>query len=231
MAPDATTNNTTDPSEEQLVREVERYSWFCGGDIKPQTGKDLGVFEESLEDRASCLSLWSLSYLNPLLALGSRKVLDAGDVGVPSKQDSSGNSYEKTKKAWDEQVKIADAQNKKILDAHAKALKKCKTEAAKAKMKPPTLKEPSIAKALAKSFGMGRFVLAIIYYLFSSLLSFVPVLILNDLVSYFEHVGVNGTGVPYDHFVNPWVEVAGLGVVPLLVSILQTRHQGKDHTP
>ncbi|KAL3942720.1 MAG: hypothetical protein SGBAC_003127 [Bacillariaceae sp.] len=225
MAPDATTNNTTDPSEEQLVREVERYSWFCGGDIKPQTGKDLGVFEESLEDRASCLSLWSLSYLNPLLALGSRKVLDAGDVGVPSKQDSSGNSYEKTKKAWDEQVKIADAQNKKILDAHAKALKKCKTEAAKAKMKPPTLKEPSIAKALAKSFGMGRFVLAIIYYLFSSLLSFVPVLILNDLVSYFEHVGVNGTGVPYDHFVNPWVEVAGLGVVPLLVSILQTRHQ------
>lgn len=225
MEPDATTNDTTDPSEEQLVREVERNSWFCGDDIKPQTGKDLGVFEESLEDRASCLSLWSLSYLNPLLALGSRKVLDSEDVGVPSKQDSSGDSYEKTKKAWDEQVKIADAQNKKILDAHAKALKRCKTEAAKAKMKPPTLKEPSVAKALAKSFGMGRFVLAIMYYLFSSLLSFVPVLILNDLVSYFEYVGVNGTGVPYNHFVNPWIEVAGLGVVPLLVSILQTRHQ------
>ncbi|CAJ1966107.1 unnamed protein product [Cylindrotheca closterium] len=227
MPPNATTNDPAalDEVEEELVREVERYPWICGGGLKPQTGKDLGVYESSLEDRANCLSLWSLSYLNPLLALGSRKVLNAGDVGVPSKQDSSSESYEKVKKAWDEQVKIADAHNKKIMESHEKTLGKCKTEAAKAKIKPPTLKEPSVAIALAKSFGMGRFCLALLFYVFSSLLSFVPVLILNDLVSYFEHVSLNGTGVPYDHFVNPWVEVVGLGVVPLVVSIFQTRHQ------
>ncbi|CAJ1943768.1 unnamed protein product, partial [Cylindrotheca closterium] len=117
MPPDATTNDPAalDEVEEELVREVERYPWICGGGLKPQTGKDLGVYESSLEDRANCLSLWSLSYLNPLLALGSRKVLNAGDVGVPSKQDSSSESYEKVKKAWDEQVKIADAHNKKIM--------------------------------------------------------------------------------------------------------------------
>eukprot|EP00526_Cylindrotheca_closterium_P003151 CAMPEP_0113648326 /NCGR_PEP_ID=MMETSP0017_2-20120614/25628_1 /TAXON_ID=2856 /ORGANISM="Cylindrotheca closterium" /LENGTH=1434 /DNA_ID=CAMNT_0000560529 /DNA_START=278 /DNA_END=4582 /DNA_ORIENTATION=+ /assembly_acc=CAM_ASM_000147 len=225
MAPDATTHAAAAPSDEVLIHEVERYSWWCGGGLKPQNGKDLGVFEASLEDRANCLSLWSLSYLNPLLSLGSRKVLDAGDVGVPSKADSSHDSYEKTKAAWDKQVKIADAHNKKLLDAHAKALEKCKTEEARAKIKPPTLKEPSVAKALANSFGMGTFLISLVYYIISSLLSFVPVLILNDLVKYFEHVSVYGTAKPYDHFVNPWIEVAGLGVVPLIVSILQTRHQ------
>jgi hypothetical protein len=211
MAPDATSyaeNGTTAPvetSEEDLVREVERFSWWRGGGIKPKNGKDLGVFEASLEDRANCLSLWSLSYLNPLLSLGSRKVLDAGDVGVPSKQDAAEISYEKTKAAWDKQVEIAEAHNKTLMEAHAKKLAKCKTEEAKKKIKPPTLKEPSVAEALAKSFGMGRFTFALVFYILSSLLSFVPVLILNDLVSYFEHVSVFGTGEPYQHFVNPWI--------------------------
>lgn len=227
MAPDATTYDPTAEAEEQIVREVERNSWWCGGGIKPQNGKDLGVFEASLEDRANCLSLWSLSYLNPLLSLGSRKVLDSGDVGVPSKQDRAETSYGLTKAEWDKQVEIAEAHNKKIMEAHAKKAAKCKTEADIAKLKPPTLKEPSVAKALAKSFGMGRFTMALVYYVLSSLLSFVPVLILNDLVKYFEHVSVYGTKVPYDSFVNPWIEVAGLGVVPLIVSALQTRHQGK----
>merc|ERR1712232_944378 len=64
-----------------------------------------------------------------------------------------------------------------------------------------------------------------VYYVIASLLSFVPVLILNDLVSYFEHFATVGPSIPYPHFVNPWIQVAGLGVVPLIVSLLQTRHQ------
>ena len=49
------------------------------------TGKDLGVWESSLEDRSGILGIWLLSYLTPLLRLGSRKVLDPEDIGVPSK--------------------------------------------------------------------------------------------------------------------------------------------------
>lgn len=151
MAPDATAYDTIDPSDDAIIQEVEKYSWFCGGGIKPQTGKDMGVWEASLEDRANCLSRWSLSYLNPLLSLGSRKVLDAGDVGVPSKEDSAEISYEKTKEQWDEQVKIAEAHNKKLMDAHAKKLAKCKTEAAKSKIKPPTLRSPAWQRRLPKA--------------------------------------------------------------------------------
>lgn len=220
-----TNDGTTGHEEEELVREVERYSWWCGGGVKPLTGKDLGVFESSLEDRANLLSLLSLSYLNPLLSLGSRKVLDAGDIGVPSKQDRAAHAYGKTKAAWDEQVKICEAYNRKQMDAHQRTLETLKTEESKLKVKPPTLKEPSVAKALFRSFGIGRFFIALSCYIVASLLSFVPVLILNDLVAYFEHVGANGTGIPYNHFINPWVEVAALGVVPLIVSVLQTRHQ------
>eukprot|EP00980_Cylindrotheca_fusiformis_P028088 scaffold22578_cov164-Cylindrotheca_fusiformis.AAC.14 len=220
---------STDPDKTQdslVTEEVdELYPWWRGGGIKPKNGRDLGVFESSLEDRAGCLSIWTLGYLNPLLSLGSRKVLDAGDVGVPSQQDSAGQAYEKTKKAWDEQVEKANAQNEKMMEHYNAALEKCQTEGEKEKVKKPKLKEPSVAKALVRSFGLGRFCLALSYYVVSSLLGFVPVLILNDLVSYFEHYSMFGSSVPYDHFVNPWVEVAGLGLIPLLVSALQTRHQ------
>lgn len=204
--------------------KLEYFPWYRGGGLKPQTGKDLGVYETSLEDRANCVSIWLLGYLNPLLSLGSHKVLDAGDVGVPSRQDSSDSAFQKTKETWDEQILIVEEQNKKILEAHKAALANCKKEEDEKKIKAPVLKEPSVAKALMKSFGGYRFYVAVLYYVISSLLSFVPVLILNDLVSYFEHVAI-GSATPYNHFVNPWVEVAGLGIVPLIVSLLQTRHQ------
>jgi ATP-binding cassette subfamily C (CFTR/MRP) protein 1 len=74
------------------------------------------------------------------------------------------------------------------------------------------------------SFGRGKLTLALSFYIISVLLSFVPVTILNDLVRYFEHVN-NGVPGDYDWIVHPWVEVAGLGIVPFLMSGLQTRHQ------
>jgi ATP-binding cassette subfamily C (CFTR/MRP) protein 1 len=43
-------------------------------------------------------------------------------------------------------------------------------------------------------------------------------------VQYFEFVKSGAPG-DYDGYANPWVEVVALGVLPLLMSCLQTRHQ------
>ena len=52
-----------DPKQEDNEKEasVERFPWWRGGGIKPQNGTDLGVWDESLEDRANLLSLWWMS--------------------------------------------------------------------------------------------------------------------------------------------------------------------------
>ncbi|GMH98076.1 hypothetical protein TrST_g10769 [Triparma strigata] len=74
----------------------------------------------------------------------------------------------------------------------------------------------SIAGALWKGFGVAKFFFALFLYTISSFLQFVPVLILNDLVKYFQSSGVVET------VVNPWVEVAALFLVPLCVTLLQS---------
>ena len=66
----------------------------------PVSGADLGVWESSLEDRAGLMSRWLLSYLTPLLQLGSHKLLDAGDMGVPSKEDQAQRAYDAAWSAW-----------------------------------------------------------------------------------------------------------------------------------
>jgi hypothetical protein len=204
----------------------ERFSWWRGAGIKPNSGKDLGIFESSLEDRANCLSLWSLSYLNPLLGLGSRKVLDAGDVGVPSGQDRAERAYNGTMEAWLEQVEKTTLQNESLRTTYKEALARCTTDEQKEKVKEPTWKEPSIASSLMKSFGLFQITLAIVYYVISALLAFVPVLILNNLVTYFQHYSRFGDEVPFeDAIADPWILVAMLGVIPAINSSLQTRHQ------
>ena len=205
---------------------VRRSPWWCGGGgAVPQSGKDLGIMERSLEDRANCFSLWSLSYLNPLLALGSRKVLDEGDVGVPSDEDRAEHAYSSTKAVWDNQVRKANIHNDKLRVAYEEALARCTTEEAKSKIREPKWMEPSIAGSLMRSFGPCRFSLALLFYIMSALLAFVPVMILNDLVKYFQHYAQFGSSVPYDGLADPWVLVAGLGVIPFVMSTLQTRHQ------
>ena len=203
---------------------IEYFPWWQGGGRKPKNGNDLGVFDESLEDRANCLSLWTMTYLNPLLSLGSRKVLDSGDVGVPSDQDRASHAYESTKAEFDIQMKLCEEHNAPLIQAYEEALAKCTTEEEKKKIKEPKLKEPSVASALIKSFGKLRFVVAMIFYIIAALLGFVPVLLLNDLVRYFEHYNL-GIEEPYDGFAAPWAEVAALGFVPMIASLLQTRHQ------
>ncbi|KAG7348975.1 multidrug ABC transporter permease/ATPase [Nitzschia inconspicua] len=228
--------------------EPQRFPWWQGGGIKPQNGTDLGVWDQSLEDRANCISLWWMSYLNPLLSLGSRKVLDAKDVGVPSQQDRAERAYQGAKKAWEEQLIKARLHNAKVREEWEKQQQEQKqqqrkqpeqprlevnggddaisTDSSKPPDGPPEkkLKEPSMSASLVYSFGGWRIALAILFQVISALLSFVPVIILNDLVGYFEWYSVTGGEGRYDYLAPPWVEVIGLGVVPFVVSVLQTRH-------
>ena len=214
-------NDQSDLKAEEL--EPEHYPWWCGGGIKPRNGADLGVFEKSLEDRANLLSRMIFAYLNPLLALGSRKVLDAGDVGVPSMQDRAETAYEGCMEKWEEQLRKCEEANKLIRAAHQAKLDKCTTEEEKKKLPPLKLKEPSIFTALFVSFGPWRIFWAMIAYLVSALLSFAPVLILKDLVSYFEFTASGAPG-KYNSYVNPWVEVIALGILPVITSILQNHN-------
>jgi len=217
----------------EILKEAvpERFPWWRGGGIVPKCGKDLGVMEQSLEDSANFFELWWMSYLNPLLALGSRKVLDSGDVGVPSNTDKAERAYMSAKTAWDDQVELCRIKNEPLIklqkerDAQRQQQQVEPELGASEKeendLKPIILKQPSISLSLIYSFGSFQIVLAIIYQIFASLLAFVPVLILNDLVVYFE---AYESETPQETMVNPWVEVVALGIVPLLVSLLQTRH-------
>jgi len=188
----------------------------------PQNGRDLGVWESSLEDRSNCISRWCLNYLDPLLRLGSHKVLEQDDMGVPSREDLAARAHQVAKEAFELQSAKARAANEKLKAAYEAKLAKCTTEEAKKKVKAPVYKEPSIAVALVKGFGTWQLILGMIYYFISAILTFVPVLILNDLVKFFQ----SGQSInEYQGYAHPWVEVAGLGVIPMIVSLLQTRHQ------
>jgi hypothetical protein len=207
---------------------VEYFPWWRGGGIKPRNGMDLGVFDASLEDRANCVALWSMTYLNPLLSLGSRKVLEFKDVGVPSDQDRAELAYTSAKEAWEGQTRKADALNELYMKkTYEPAYAKATTDEERAKIDAEKIKhwkEPSISASLVISFGGWKLALSIAAQVIAAVLSFVPVLILNDLVRYFEWTDA---GFPPEDYKSslapPWVEVAGLGLVPVLVSLLQTR--------
>jgi len=236
-------SNKKNKSDVKSSSRPENFPWWKGGGKIPYSGAELGIHELSLEDRANFLELWWMSFLNPLLSLGSRKVLDHGDVGVPSKEDLADRAYTGTKNAWDERVEICRIHNEPLIQKRKEqeaALKEQEEalnvvaitdDKKKGGPKPIVLMQPSITMALISSFGTGRFVRAIVYQILSSLLGLIPVMILTDLVKYFESFAYqnsaeagNGDVVDYKPFVNPWIQVLGLGVIPLLVSLLQTRH-------
>lgn len=160
--------------------------------------------EHSLEDGANIFSTWTLWYLGPLLALGSSKVLESEDCGVPSKEDLAKPAYLNAKSHWQQEIGKAAAWNA----ANPTAVKK---------------KEPSLSRALMVAYGRGKIYVAMVYYLLGALLQFVPVLLLEDLVKLFE---AGGTVADYPNgYANPWIEVVCLFLAPFLISLLQTRHQ------
>ncbi|KAL7567897.1 hypothetical protein ACA910_019617 [Epithemia clementina (nom. ined.)] len=189
----------------------------------PQTGADLGVWEKSLEDQSGLLSNWTMFYLTPFLGLGARKVLDADDMGVPSEEDRADAAYIAAAEAWKEQVAKTAIINEKIKRKHEAKMAKCKTEEERKKLgEKPQLKDPSLSTAIAKAFGTGKVVIATLYYLASAFLGFVPVLMLNKLVSFFE----SGQSIKESNeFPSPWGQVAVLGIVPVIVTVLATRNQ------
>jgi ABC transporter transmembrane region len=191
----------------------------------------LGVWESSLEDRANCLSNWTMMYLTPLLRKGASRVLVDQDIGLPSKQDLAQQAYQVTSEQWQMQVEKAAVANAKIkADFEEKKRKHAAvgslvTPNAKSKrekkLEEPKYVQPSIATALMNGFGRWTIAYAIMLYVISALLSFVPVIILNDLVKFFE----SGQSVnEYDGLAHPWAQVAALGIAPALIALIQNRH-------
>jgi ABC transporter transmembrane region len=222
-AEDSPEKGVKNSDEGKLGSASRSWSSFCVPEKKVvKCGRDLGVYEMCLEDRANCLSRWMLFFLNPLLKLGSTKVLDEHDIGVPPRKDVAATAYTKSLAVWTAMSQKCHSKNEQLrLDFEAK-LARCTTEEQRQKVKEPVYQEPSIAWALIKSFGGFELSVGLLYYVISALLTFVPVIILRDLLRFFQ----SGLSVSeYDGFVHPWVGVAGLGFVPFLISLLQTRHQ------
>lgn len=184
------------------------------------SANDLGVWESSLEDRAGPISTWLLSFLDPFLRLGSKKVLEADDIGVPSEEDRASIAFNRVYEVWKELAAKADAEYEKAKEEHESALSKCATDEERQEIKAPVYVDPSIASALISGYGKYKFFVAILYSFMAALLGFVPVLILNSLVKLFE----SGKSIDEYNGVHPWVQVVGLLVLPFTISILQTRH-------
>ncbi|KAL9189124.1 hypothetical protein ACHAXT_011614 [Thalassiosira profunda] len=216
-----------------------------GSDVKPledeEAGKDKGAhistdtsdkegendgeeMELSREDQASCLSSWLLLYLSPLLRLGAAKVLEPGDVGPPSKCDRAGHCYDKVSELWAVEVEKTRALNEKNRAKHQAKLDKIPEDNLKKRKKVGAFKPrtPNLAMVLWRAFGFCRVWFAVALYILSALLQFGPVLILNDLVGYFESPDPENYQALLGH---PWGDVVGLFVFPMLVSLFQTRSQ------
>ena len=170
---------------------------MCTSDAKKE--KDHSQQEISILDKENVITKWTLGYLSPILKLGGRKILDVDDVGPVSIQDDAEQTHRKIKEEWENE--------------------RAKAEAANAKSGKKLGKTPSLATAIIVSFGKWRFIFATILYLVGALLQFIPVLLLSDLVRYFE----NGMETKLLFGMNPWVEVFLLGFVPVLSSLFQTQ--------
>lgn len=209
--------------DKSTAQEEMAKTWCCGLlNVKPpKSGRDLGVWEKSLEDQSNWISWMLLSYLNPMLKLGSSRVLDGDDIGVPSEQDRAQAAYESVKVCWEAQIVKTHAANAKQMAAFQVKLDACTTDEQRTELeaKKPEPKDPSLGLALFQGFGLWKLAGGMFMYLISSLLTFLPVLILEDLVRYFQSDGTHET------YIHPWGEVVGLAAVPFFVSLLQTRYQ------
>jgi uncharacterized membrane protein len=79
----------------------------------------------------------------------------------------------------------------------------------------------SVGWALIDSYGRWKIVYALFLYACSAGLTFFPVLVLNQLVQYFQSMN---TPVPYVLPVNVWILVVSLVALPVMITLLQSRH-------
>jgi len=197
-------------------------------DITKDDNNDVAPYhpdEPSNEDQASFLSSWLLLYLTPLLKLGATKVLETSDVGPPSIRDRAHLCHTKVNELW-----IVEVARVKELNAVGKAKHQVKVDKLPANA---TLKQrkkvgtftptpPNLTSVLWRAFGYWRVWYATFLYILAALLQFMPVLILTDLVGYFESPDPENYTALLFH---PWGNVVGLFIFPLIVSLLQTRSQ------
>ena len=186
------------------------------------------IQNHSLENEANFLERWILTYLSPLLKLGSKKVLTQDDVGAPSDEDRAERIFQAVRAQWEMECQKARLKSQKLRQKAANKPPKKPIEQVPDETPNNSTDEidectvvPGLGWALLKSFGLWRFLWGVVLYVLSALLQFVPVLLLNDLVSYFETGGTNNDEL---FLKNPWIEVVMLGVVPFLVSLLQTQN-------
>ena len=174
----------------------------------------------STQDTASLMSRILLLYLTPLLKTGATKILTPEDTGPPSLCDRASASHDNVRKRWDAELQRVQSANAKKREAYEAKLSKMTEEQRQKMVFTPIT--PNLALVLWNAFGYWRVWTAVFFYVLSALLQFVPVLILNDLVRYFE----TPPGVEYNAILfHPWGNVVGLFVFPLFVSVLQTRSQ------
>eukprot|EP00970_Alexandrium_tamarense_P001569 scaffold167_cov191-Alexandrium_tamarense.AAC.9 len=183
----------------------------------------IAAIAPSTEDQASTLSKWLLLYLTPLLKLGGTQILTASDVGPPSKCDRAHHCYSSVQEQWLKEVERTRLLNEKGRLLHEEKLAKIDGADFKSeKIGQYVPKVPSLAKVLWHAFGYWRIWYAILLYIISALLQFLPVLILNDLVRYFQMGSPDNFNALLFH---PWGDVVGLFIFPLIVSLFQTRSQ------
>lgn len=188
----------------------------------PRENKD--EILQSFEDQAGLISSWMLSYLDPLLKLGASRTLTNDDIGAPSETDRADFVHTKALEFWKNECDRVNEENKLFEEKFNQKLAKISSEEKRAQMQKQGFvrKEPSLFTALTKSFGVGKLWYAMLLRVISSLLMFAPVILLNDLVKFFEQ---GGDPAIYQGFAHPWIEVVGLFVFPLLVTLLESRHQ------
>ena len=133
--------------------------------------------ELSAEDKANCLSSWLLLYLSPLLKLGATKVLEPADVGPPAKCDRAVACYDSVYELWKAEVARTKEVNERNRIKHQAKLDKLPPTATKKRAKIGVFKpqSPNIAKVLWNAFGFWRIWYAIVLYILSALLQFMPV--------------------------------------------------------
>lgn len=199
------------PKEDSEETPYQYPAWYANKDVN----------NKSLEDQGNCASDWFLNYLSPLLRLGSLKVLEIEDIGVPSQEDRAYLAFETMVDSWAKEVSRTNDINLVRKKTHDDKIAKLSNEK-KVKAEPFVKTDSDVARALITAFGPWKVMIAIGYYILSALIQFIPVLILEDLVKYFERME---TGTPHETLVHPWLEVVALGIVPFFASVLQTRSQ------
>jgi len=258
---------TPPPADPMLVHSINTPQSFSSSSSAPSSA------HTSYEDQARCYQHWTLSYLSPLLKLGASKVLVVDDLGRPSREDGADVVHDVVIRAWEDEIRRADAATRKLREMEARRRENRVATAAGSKRRwwwhrarrpdgeaaeqalqvdtdagatsavavavaegngphataaarpPPKPKpkviHPSLSRAIFNAFGKWRIFYAVVLMYISALIAFVPIILLNDLVKYFEALNAGRT---YDGWAHPWAEAVGLGLFPLLASLLQTRH-------